>query len=104
MNNTSRGCEVGQQCREIAGALDHRARGGAEPDAHLARDDLRQGRLAEPRRPENSTWSSASPRALAAAMKTPQIVAQLALADELGERQRPQRGLGGIVLGRVRGR
>ena len=42
--------QVGQQRREVAGALDHRARGGAEPDPHLARDDLRQGGLAEPRR------------------------------------------------------
>ena len=44
--------QIGQQRREIAGALDHRPRGGAEADPELARDDLRQGRLAEPGRPE----------------------------------------------------
>ena len=44
--------QIGQQRGEIAGALDDRARGGAEADPHLARDDLRQGRLAEPGRPE----------------------------------------------------
>ena len=41
--------QVGQQRREVAGALDHRARGGAEADPELAGDDLRQRRLAEAR-------------------------------------------------------
>ena len=39
--------EIGQERGEIAGALDDRAGGGAELDAQLARDDLRQRRLAE---------------------------------------------------------
>ena len=39
--------QVGEQRGEIAGALDHRPGGGAEADAQLARDDLRQRRLAE---------------------------------------------------------
>ncbi len=44
--------QIGQQRRQIAGARDHRAGGRAEADAELARDDLRQRRLAEARRPE----------------------------------------------------
>ncbi len=42
--------QVGQDGREVAGALDHRAGGGAEPHAELARHDLRQRGLAKPRR------------------------------------------------------
>ena len=42
--------EIGQQRRKVARLGDHRARGGAEADAQLARDDLRQRGLAEPRR------------------------------------------------------
>src|SRR3546814_2373208 len=36
--------------REVARLRDHRAAGRTEPDSQLARDDLRQRRLAEPRR------------------------------------------------------
>ena len=39
--------EIGEQRREVAGLGDHRTGGGAEIDAELARDDLRQRRLAE---------------------------------------------------------
>ena len=42
--------EIGEQRREIAGLGDHRPGGGAEIDAELARDDLRQRGLAEARR------------------------------------------------------
>ena len=41
--------EIGEQRREIAGLGDHRAGGGAEVDAELARHDLRQRGLAEAR-------------------------------------------------------
>ena len=44
--------EVGQQRREVARALEHRARRLAQVDAQLVRDDVRQRRLAEARRPE----------------------------------------------------
>ena len=39
--------QVGQNGGEVAGALDHRAGGGAEADAQLAGDDLGQRGLAE---------------------------------------------------------
>ena len=42
--------EVGEQRGEVARLGDHRAGGGAEADAHLARQDPGQRRLAEPRR------------------------------------------------------
>ena len=44
--------EVGQQRGEIARALEHRARGLAQVDAHLARDDVRERGLAQARRAE----------------------------------------------------
>ena len=44
--------EVGEQRREVAGALEHRARRLAQVDAELVRDDVRQRRLAEARRAE----------------------------------------------------
>ena len=45
--------QIGQQCREIAGALQHGTGGLPQIDAQLVRDDVRQRRLAEARRPEN---------------------------------------------------
>ena len=39
--------EIGEQRGEVAGLGDHRPGGGAEIDAELARDDLRQRGLAE---------------------------------------------------------
>ena len=42
--------QVGQQRRQIARARNHRPGRGAKPDSQLARDDLRQRGLAEPRR------------------------------------------------------
>ena len=44
--------EIGEQRGEIARLGDHRAGGGAEADAELAGDDLRQRGLAEPGRAE----------------------------------------------------
>ena len=41
--------EIGEQRREVAGLGDHRAGGGAEIDAELARHDLGERRLAETR-------------------------------------------------------
>ena len=41
--------EVGQERGEIAGPGEHRARSGAKADAKLARDDLRERRLAKTR-------------------------------------------------------
>ena len=47
MNSTSLRLQIGELGGEVARLLDHRPRGRAEADAHLARHDLRQRRLAE---------------------------------------------------------
>ena len=66
--------QIGQQRGEIAGALDHRARGGAEADPQLARDDLRQRRLAEAGRPEEQhVVERLASRLCAASMKTARL-------------------------------
>jgi hypothetical protein len=44
--------EVGQHRREVAGALQHRARGMAQVDPHLVGDDVGQRGLAQARRTE----------------------------------------------------
>jgi hypothetical protein len=53
MNSTSRGFEIGQQRGQVAGALQHRARGLAQVDAQLVGDDVRQRGLAEAGRAED---------------------------------------------------
>src|SRR6266436_796038 len=85
--------QIGQHGGQVAAALDHRAGGGTEPHTHLARDDLREGRLAE-------TWRSREEDMIEGFAPAPrrldedaQIVAQLALTDELVEGRRAQRGL-----------
>ena len=90
--------EVGEQRREIAGLGDHRARRGAEIDAELARHDLRQRRLAEPRRADEQhviERLAPSPRRLD---EHPEILARLLLADELGKPLRTQRRFRRIFL------
>ncbi len=44
--------EIGEQCRQIAGALEHRARGLAQIHFQFVGDDVRQRGLAETGRPE----------------------------------------------------
>ena len=62
--------EVGEQRREVAGALEHRARRLAQVDAELVRDDVRQRRLAEARAGRTAARGRAtSLRFLAASMK-----------------------------------
>ena len=90
--------QIGEQRREIAGLGDHRPRGGAEIDAELARDDLRQRGLAETRRADEQHMVErfvARPRRLDEHRK---IGARLLLADELGQPLRPQRRLGGVLF------
>ena len=64
--------EVGQQRREVAGALEHRPRRLAQVDAELVRDDVRQRRLAEARRAEQQhVVERLAARLRAASMKMP---------------------------------
>src|SRR5882724_4347552 len=85
--------EIGEQRREIAGALEHRPRRLPQVHAHLARDDVRERRLAEPRRTEKQHMVerfAALPRGLDEDL---QLSARLLLTYVLGERRRAQRPL-----------
>src|SRR4029077_5185995 len=95
--------QIGEERGEIAGALNDRPRGGAEPDPELARDDLREGRLAELGRPEKQHMVERLAAALRRLDEDAQIVAQLALADEFVEGERPDRGFGRVLFILVRG-
>ncbi|MEY9591396.1 hypothetical protein ABIA06_003687 [Bradyrhizobium yuanmingense] len=89
--------EVGQEGGKIAGLGDHGPRGGAETDAELLRHDLRQRGLAEPR----GTYEQHVVQRLAALARRfdedREILARLRLADEVGQRLRPQRGVADII-------
>ena len=90
--------EIGEQRREVAGLGDHRPGGGAEIDAELARDDLRQRGLAEPGRADEQHVVErlvARPRRLD---EDREIGARLLLADELGKPLRAQRALGRVLV------
>ena len=95
--------EIGEQRREIAGLGDDRAGGGAEIDAELARDDLRQRRLAEARRADEEHVVE---RLLAPARRLDEhleVGAGLRLADELRQVLRAQRRIGRVVLAQAAG-
>ena len=94
--------EIGEQGGEIARFGDHRPGRGAEADAELARDDLRQRGLAEPRRPEEEDMVERVAAALGRLDEHAQILARRLLPDELVERLRAQRGV--EILGPALGR
>ncbi len=94
--------EVGEQADEVARPLEHRARAGAEVDAHFLREQDRERRLAEAGRAEKQRVVE---RLLAGARgldRDLEVLAHLGLADELGEARRPERRLGaGVVAERL---
>ena len=94
--------EVGQQRGEVARLGDDRAGGGAEADAHLARDDGGERRLAEARRAVEQHMVERLAAALGGADEHAQILARRLLADELVERARAKRRIG--ILGGALGR
>ena len=83
--------EVGQQRGQVAGLGDHRARGGAEADAQLARHDLGQRGLAEARRAGEQHVVERLAARLGRLDEDAQVGARLLLADELGQDLRPER-------------
>ena len=85
--------EVGQQRGEVAGLGDDRARGGAKADAQLLGHDLRQRRLAEAGRPGEQHVVERFAAIARGLDEDAEVGARLLLADELGERPRPQRCL-----------
>ena len=90
--------QVGQERGKIAGALDHRAGGGAKPHPHLARRDLRERRFAETGGSEKQHVVERLAPAARRLDKNPQIVAQPGLPDKLVEARRAQRRLARIAL------
>ena len=92
------GLEVCQDCGEVAGPLDHRAGGGAEADAEFAGDDLRQRGLAEAGRPVQQHVVQRLAAGAGGLDEHGEVFAAGLLADEFGQRLRPQTGLGGVLL------
>ena len=90
--------EVGQERGEVAGALEHGTRRLAQVHAELVRDDVRQRRLAEAGRTEQQhvvERFAALPRRLD---EDRELLADLFLADVLGEAARAQRALDDFFL------
>ena len=92
------GLEVCQDCGEVAGPLDHRPRGGAEADAQLAGDDLRQRGLAEAGRAVQQHVVQRLAAGAGGLDEHREVLARGLLADELGEGLRAQAGLRRILL------
>ena len=91
--------QVGQDGGEVAGALDHRAGGGAEADPELARDDLCQGGLAEARRAMQQHMVERFAPAARRLDEHREVLPACPLADELAQGLRPQARLGGVFPG-----
>ena len=93
--------QIGEQRREIARPRDHRPGGGAEADAELARDDLRQRRLAEAGRAvQQHVVERLAPRPRRLDEDAAGCRAARPLADEVVERRRPQAGFGAVAVAR----
>ena len=85
--------EVREQRGEVAGTLEHGPGGAAHADRELVRDDVRERRLPEPRRPaEEDVVQHVAARACRLDLHA-QVLAHLLLADVLVERARPERRL-----------
>ena len=89
--------QIGQQRREVAGLGDHRAGGGAEVHAELARDDLRQRGLAEAGRADEQHMVERLARARAASMNTARLARACACPMNSAEPLRAQRGVRVLV-------
>ena len=92
--------EIGQDRRQVARLGDHRPGRGAEADAEFARHDLRQRRLAEPRRSGKEHMVERFAPCLGGFDKDTEVGAGLLLTDELFERQRTKRRVL-LVAGRL---
>src|SRR5690606_36949229 len=82
--------EIGEEGGEVAGLGDHRAGGGAEIDAELARDDLRERRLAEAGRADEEDMVERLGAVPCGLDEDGKIGARLRLAEEIGEHLRPE--------------
>ena len=85
--------QIGEQRRQIARFGDDRTRCGTETDAHFLGHNLRQCRLAKPRRAKEQYMVQRLPATLRRLNKHAQIVARGRLPDKFGQRFGPQRGV-----------
>jgi hypothetical protein len=94
--------QVREDGREVAAALDGRGAHGLERRLHLLRDDLRERRLAEPRRAEEEDVVERLAPRPGRAQEDFEVGRNLRLADVFRERARAQGGLGRLVFRRRR--
>jgi hypothetical protein len=85
--------ELGEDRGEVAGALDRRPAGDVQVHPHLGGDDVRQGRLAQPRWTGEEQVVSGLPTPASGLEHDRQVLLQLALADEVGEQAGSQAAL-----------
>src|SRR5258708_6635787 len=96
------GLQVGEERRQVAGALDHRAGRRVKSDPHLPRHDLRERGLAEARRPvEQHVIEGLAPRPRRL-HEDAEVLPGLALPHELVEAQGTERRLARVLGARLR--
>ena len=83
--------QTGQQSRQLARFLDHRAAGVLDVHAHRVRDDVGQRRLAEPRRAAQQDVLENVAAFLRGFHQDLEPFTHFHLAGELAEHRRPQR-------------
>src|SRR5437763_325579 len=93
------GFQIRQQGGEISRALENRPRGLAQVDPHLARDDMRERGLAQPRRAEQQHVVQRLAARARRLDEDLQLAADLLLPDILGEGGGTQRTLELLLLG-----
>jgi hypothetical protein len=92
--------EIGQQRRQVAGALQHRAGGDTQIDAHLTRDDVRQGGLAQAGRTEQQDMIEGLAPVPGGGDEDVELLAGARLADIFGKPLRPQGALEDLFIAR----
>ena len=90
--------QVGEDRRQIAGPLEHRTCALAQAHAELGRDDVRECRLAQPRRPEDQHVIERLAALASRADEDLQLRLDLLLADVILEAPRTDGALDGLLL------
>ncbi|MPN11978.1 hypothetical protein SDC9_159287 [bioreactor metagenome] len=95
------GVQVGQDRRQVARALQHRARGLAQVDAHLLGDDVGQGGLAQARGAEQQHVVERFAALLRCLDEDFQLFADFLLAGVVGQPLGAQGAFQGLFLRRL---
>ena len=85
--------EVGEEGGQVTGPGQHGARGDAQPGAHFRGHDPGQGGLAQPRGPGEEEMVHRLVSLARRLEHDAQMLDELRLPEELGERARPETGL-----------